>query len=206
MNLTLDEESAVSLPEPQRDGTVSVEATMARRRSIRELGDAPLSLDELGQLLWSGQGVTARMGQRTAPSAGATYPLEVYVAVAAVDGLPAGMYRYLPARHALEPLTDGDPRPAIAEAAFGQEPLGVCPVTIVFAAVPGRTTERYGERGMRYVFMEVGHAAQNILLQATALGIGGAVLGAFNDQRLAAEAGLKPGEEPIYLIGLGHPV
>lgn len=197
-------EASVALPQPRIDGPVAIEVALARRRSIREFASTPISLADLGQLLWAAQGITAPMGHRTAPSAGATYPLEIYVAAARVDGLPAGMYRYVPRTHGLEPLNDGDPRPGIAAAAFDQEAITACAVAFLFAAVPERTTSRYGDRGLRYIHMETGHVAQNVLLQAAALGIGGTVLGAFNDQRMAKETNLRSGEEPVYLVGLGN--
>lgn len=197
-------EAGVALPPPRLEGTTSIEAALARRRSIREFAPTPLRLADLGQLLWAAQGITAPLGGRTAPSAGAIHPLEIYVAAAEVDGLPAGMYRYLPAGHALEPLSDGDPRPGVAAAAFEQESILACAAAILFAAAPDRTTGRYGDRGPRYIHMETGHAAQNVLLQAAGLGVGGVVLGAFNDERMAKETNLRPGEEPLYLVGLGN--
>jgi SagB-type dehydrogenase family enzyme len=197
--------AVLRLPPPRRDGSVSVESALARRRSLREFAATPLSLAEMGQLLWAGQGITGSMGRRAAPSAGSTYPLETYVAAAAVDGLPAGVHRYLPVEHALEPLTDGDPRRATAAAALDQDQVRTCAAAILLAGVPSRISERYGERGARYLCLEAGHAAQNVLLQAVALGLGGVVTGAFDDHAIAGVMGLRRAEEPLYLIALGRP-
>ncbi|KPJ51984.1 nitroreductase, partial [candidate division TA06 bacterium DG_24] len=157
---------------------------MRGRRSIRSYSDAPLTLAEVSQLLWAAQGITNDRGFRTAPSAGALYPLEVYVVAGKVEGLPAGIYKYRPREHELWRVDLGDKRRELSGAALGQEPVADGAIDIVFAAVYGRTAVKYGERATRYVHIEVGHAAQNVFLQAGALDLGAAVIGAFFDEEV----------------------
>lgn len=201
-------EGPVHLPQPRLEGALSLEAALARRRSIRDFGERPLTLAEVGQLLWAAQGITAPFrGFRTAPSAGATYPLEVDVVVGegTVTGLAAGIYRYVPDGHRLEVRVSGDLRERLAAAALGQPWVGQAPVCIAIAAVYERTTARYGERGHRYVYMEAGHAGQNVQLQAEALGLGSVTVGAFRDAQVASILGLPAEEIPLYLLPVGHP-
>jgi SagB-type dehydrogenase family enzyme len=197
---TAEAETRIALPSPQTDGELSLEEALARRRSLRELSDEELSQAEIGQLLWAGQGVTDEQGRRTAPSAGALYPLELYAVT------PKGVYHYLPDDHAIELIAEGDARPRLRAAAYAQAPVGEAPLVVVVAAVPARTEEKYGpERATRYVQLEAGHAAQNMLLQAAALGLGGVPIGAFADAAVADVVGLSEGELPLYLIPIGHP-
>jgi SagB-type dehydrogenase family enzyme len=189
----------VALPAPTRQGGMPLADALAKRRSAREFAPAPLGADQIGQLLWAAQGVTSRAGQRTAPSAGALYPLELYVATA--DGL----FHYEPAAHRLTRRAERDPRAAIAAAAHGQESVAAAPAVFAFAAVAARTEGKYGTRTPRYVAMEAGHAAQNLLLEATALGLVGVPVGAFDDRRLAEALGLPPDQQPLYLVPVGRP-
>lgn len=191
--------STVELPSPRTDGELSLEETLAARRSIRDFTPEELTLEEISQILWAAQGITASWGGRTAPSAGALYPLEVYVATS--DGLS----RYLPEGHRAESISTADVREALAEAALGQAAVADAPAVFVITAVPARTEAKYGERAERYVQMEAGHVAQNVLLQAVALGLGGVPIGAFSDQEVAEVFSLEPGEVPLYLIPIGHP-
>jgi SagB-type dehydrogenase family enzyme len=160
----------------------------------------------LAQLLWAAQGITGPEGLRTAPSAGALYPLEVDVAIGEVGGLPSGIYRYSPDRHELVLVKEGDRRRELRAAALGQDYVEAGAAVITLAAVYGRTTEKYGERGIRYVHMEVGHAAENVWLQATALGLGAVAVGAFDDGPVKRILGLARDEEPLCLIPVGHPL
>ena len=194
--------AGVSLPPPQA-GAMSLEEALARRRSVREFSAGALTLAEVSRLAWAAQGVTKPEG-RTAPSAGATYPLEVYLAVGEVKGLAAGVYRYRPGPHRLEAVADGDIRRQLAAAAVGQEWVSRAALVVVIAAAFERTTARYGRRGERYVHMEAGHAAQNLLLQAAALGLGATPVGAFNDAEVCRLLHLPDGETPLYLIPVGH--
>jgi SagB-type dehydrogenase family enzyme len=195
--------AVVQLPQPRLTGTASVEAALAARRSSRFYSDRPLTIDDLSQLLWAAQGITHPRGLRTAPSAGALYPLELTVIAGMVSDLPAGTYRYQPAGHRLILIAEGDERAALADAALGQSPVRKAPVVIAIAADYRKTMIKYGERGVRYVHLEAGHAAQNLCLQATALGLGTVVLGAFSDQGVAAVL-RNSGQQPLCLIPVGR--
>jgi len=195
--------SGVSLPAPPAAGAMSLEEALAQRRSVREFSAGALTLTEVSRLAWAAQGATDHEG-RTAPSAGATYPLEVYLAVGEVKGLAAGVYRYRPGPHRLEVVADGDVRLPLAAAAMSQQWVSRAALVVVIAAVFERTTARYGRRGERYVHMEAGHAAQNLLLQATALGLGATPVGAFNDAEVCRLLRLPDGETPLYLTPIGH--
>lgn len=195
---------SIALPPPRMTGDLSVEQALARRRSVREFKDALLTLGDVAQLLWAAQGITDAEGHRTAPSAGATYPLELYLVAGRVEDLAPGVYHYRPADHALEQLADGDVRQALMAAALDQPCVGNGAAHLVFAAVYERTTDRYGERGTRYVHMDVGHAGQNVHLQAEALGLGTVVVAAFDDARVHAVLGLPIGEEPLYIMPVGR--
>ena len=190
----------VVLPEPRAAGVLSLEEAIAGRRSIREYGDEWLTPEEIGQILWAAQGITQEGGAgRAAPSAGGTYPLEVYLATA------DGVFRYLPEGHALEVLSDRDVRVPLSQAALDQEWVAEGAAVVVVAGVYARTEEVYGARAERYVQMEAGHAAQNLLLQAVALGLGAVPVGAFDDADVQAALGIPGDHEPLYLIPVGRP-
>jgi len=191
----------VKLPEPRYDSNTSIEEALLRRRSIREYSSEPLSLAEVSQLLWAAQGITSKWGGRTSPSAGATYPLELYVVVGEVKDLEKGVYKYDPKKHELRKVLDKDVREELGEAAFGQQWVKNAAIVIVFSAVYERTTKIYGERGIRYVHMEVGHAAQNVYLQAVSLELGTVVVGAFDDEKVKEILKIK--EDPLYLMPVG---
>ena len=193
----------VRLPPPRFEGPLSVEEALLVRRSVRTFSRDPLTVDDLTQLLWAAQGITHPQGYRTAPSAGALYPLELYVAVGRMVGLPAGFYRYRGREHALEVIGDRDLRPELGAAALHQRPVERAPVVFLITAVYGRMTAKYGERGVRYVDMEAGHAAQNLCLQAAALDLKSVVIGAFQDLPLKRIAVLPASEEPLYLVPVG---
>jgi SagB-type dehydrogenase family enzyme len=195
----------VALPAPHTDGAFSIERALSERRSVREFAESALTLAEIAQILWAAQGVTDASGARTAPSAGALYPLEVYVVVGNVRQLVAGVYWYEPRQHRLARHAPEDRRIALAKAAYHQDWTAEGAVILAVTAVETRTTRKYGERGVRYVHMEAGHAAQNALLQAAALGLGGTVVGAFDDAEVAKVLGLRKGEQPLYLVPLGRP-
>lgn len=165
---------------------------------------AGLTLAEVSQLLWATQGITDPEGKRTAPSAGALYPLEVFLAAGGQDELPAGIYRYRPQDHDLIPVVQGDKRAQLAAAALEQDWLNDAPVTIVIAAVCERTARKYKQRAERYVHMEVGHAAQNVHLQAVALDLGTVVVGAFDDAEVKPVLTLALNEEPLCLMPVGR--
>lgn len=181
--------------------TTSLDEALRRRRSVRTFAPRALTPRETSRLLWSAQGVTdAASGGRTAPSAGALHPLEVYLVA------PAGVFRYSPSRHALERLTSDDRRSALAGAALGQGAVSGAGADIVLAGVVSRTAAKYGARAERYVLLEAGHAAQNVLLEAVALGLDAVPVGAFTDADVARTVGLRAGETPLYIVAVGAPV
>ena len=192
--------NVLQLPSPEQKGKMSLEEALSRRRSVREFTHEVLTERELSQLLWAAQGITHAEGMRTAPSAGALYPLEVYVAAA------SGFYHYEPGSHRLVQLSDRDLRAAMRRAAWDQEAITRAPAVFVIAAVYERTSGKYGAaRAPRYVHMEAGHAAQNLLLEAAALGLGGVPMGAFEDEALQKALRLPEDHRPLYLIPVGHP-
>lgn len=199
------ERTVVALPEPRLTGEVPLEKALHDRRSVRDYTGASLTLAEVGQLLWAAQGITTDWGGRTAPSAGALYPLEIYLVAGDVENLAAGVYRYQPSGHQLIGVRDGDVRSESADGALGQSCVRDGAIDIVIAAVYERTARKYGDRATRYVHMEAGHAAQNVCLQATGLGLGAVTVGAFDDSRLAQVLGLAQDEVPLYIIPVGRP-
>ena len=188
----------ITLPPPVHKGLVSLEETLCRRRSVREFADKPVTEKQIGQLLWAAQGITDAQGLRTAPSAGALYALEIYVATA------NGFYRYIPESHRMERQSVEDLRQALYRAASEQESVLGAAAVIVIAAIYGRLAEKYGkERSTRYAHLEAGHAAQNLLLQATALGLASVPIGAFRDDQVQATLSLPLEHAPLYLIPVG---
>ena len=194
----------IKLPEPAKDGTYSLEKSLALRRSKRKFSSHPLTISNLSQLLWAAQGITSSSGFRTAPSAGALYPLEVYMVVGMVDKLYPAIYHYKPDDHALFLVKEGDFRAKLTRAALGQRAIQNAPAAIVIAAVYERTTGKYRQRGIQYVHMDAGHAAQNICLQATALGLGSVPIGAFQDGKVTEVMGLKKDQVPLYILPVGR--
>ena len=196
----------ISLPAPRYDSEVSLEQSLLQRRSVRNYSGEPLRLDEVGQLLWATQGITNEIGFRTAPSAGALYPLEVYLVSVDVINLDPGVYHYNPEAHELEQLAPGDVRDELADAALSQSCVREGAVSIVITAIYERTTGKYGERGIMYVHIEAGHAAQNLCLQATAMGLGLVTVGAFHNEQLVELLGLSADENPLYVIPVGRKI
>lgn len=192
--------SVIPLPSPRFDGSMSLEETLGRRRSVRFFGSDPISPAEVSQLLWAAQGITDPTGKRTAPSAGALYPLETYAVT------PDGIFHYDPAAHALVVVRPGDHREELYDAALMMDSVRRAPLTIALAAVHARTEARYArDRAPRYVHLEAGHAAQDILLQAVALGLGAVPIGAFLDEEVGEVLGLPSDQSPLYLVSIGHP-
>jgi len=195
----------IRLPEPSRTGGVSLEETLARRRSLRAFAPDPISLRDIGQLAWSAQGVTDdATGYRTAPSAGGTLPIEVDLLLHGVPELEDGVYRYDPIEHGLRHRLDGDRREAVTEATLNQGFVGDAPVVVVLSGVAARIVPRFGALSDRLIDMEVGHVGQNVSLQAVALGLGTVVVVAFREADLAAALELAEGERPIYLMPVGR--
>jgi SagB-type dehydrogenase family enzyme len=195
-----DAEPLVRLPSPDTEGGPSLSSVLTTRRSVRSFADAPLSLEQLGQLCWSAQGITASgAGFRTAPSAGGLYPLTVFLVRS------RGVFEYLPREHALRRVADDDRRPRLQRSALGQSSVGEAPVCLIVTANVGQTARKYGARAERYCLMEAGHVAQNVLLQATALELGGVPVGAFDDEAIADVLELPDRLRPLYLLPIGVP-
>jgi SagB-type dehydrogenase family enzyme len=198
------DKDTVALPEPRYDSDVPVEKAILKRRSIRDYTGQALALSDVSQLLWAAQGIIDPSGSRAAPSAGATYPLEVYVVIGNVKGVAPGIYKYQPEGHQLLKVVSGDKRQELAETALSEQFVAEAAIDIVVTAIYERTMARYGERGIRYVQMEVGHAAQNVSLQAVALNLGTVVVGAFDDDQVKEVLNLPDDEVPLYIIPVGR--
>jgi len=200
-NMLVAETKLIQLPKPLNKGNVSFEEVIFRRRSQRSFEQKDLSLQQISQLLWAGQGITAEKGfygLRAAPSAGALYPIEIYLLA------KNGLFHYLPNGHKLESLGEQDLRGTLADSSSGQVAISQAPVNIVVCVVYSRLTSKYGQRGIRYAHIEVGHVAQNIHLQAVALGLGSVPIGAFNDEEVKKILSLPIDQEPLYIIPVGY--
>lgn len=191
----------MKLPAVRLESNVSVEEALNTRRSVRQYKKEPLTIQEVSQLLWAAQGKTAGWGGKTAPSAGAIYPLTIYLAVGEVKELAPGVYRYLSDNHELEKVLSKDMRKELTEAAWNQEYIQNAPVSIIVAADYEKMIRRYGKRGVRYVDNEVGHVGQNVQLQGEALKLGSVIIGAFEDSLVRSILGIR--EEPVYIIPVG---
>ncbi len=191
-------DKVMQLPEPASDGRMSVEAALAKRASVRHFTSVPLTLSQISQILWAAQGITRNGWGRTAPSAGALYPLELYLA------LRDGFFHYIPENHQLMRVSDSNLIEDLARAALGQQCIRESSAVVVIAAVYERIEQKYGRRAERYVKVEAGHAAQNILLQAVSEGIGAVPVGAFYDEDVRKALSLPSDHEPLYLIPLGQ--
>jgi len=189
---------AIPLPLPKTQGEMSLEEVIQKRKSKREFLGKPLTLEQASQILWASYAV---------PSAGALYPLEIYIVVGGdcVSDLEAGVYHYLPANHSLEKVSEDDLRSELATACLGQSFIAEAPVSLVIAADCERTTSKYGERGIRYVQMEAGHAAQNVYLEAASLGLGTVAIGAFDDGEVSKVLQLPAVHKPLYIMPIGYP-
>ncbi len=194
----------VELPAPRPTGILTVEEALRERRSVRSYAERGVTLEDLSRLLWAAQGKTAPWGGRTAPSAGALFPMETIVVAGEVSGLEPGVYRYLSGHHTLRRMLDGDLREEIAEAALGQSCLREAPVLLALSAVYERTMEKYGERGIRYAHMECGAVCENIYLQAESLGLGTVLVGAFYDEEISNVLALEDDETPLALMPIGY--
>ena len=194
----------IKLPEPEVSGDITIEETLAKRRSIRSYSNKALSIKDASQLLWAAQGVTSDIGFRTAPSAGALYPLEVYLVAINVDGVDVGVYKYLPGNHSIIQTIEDDIKNELSIAALSQPQVRDCAANIVFAADYSRATAKYGKRGIRYTNIEIGHAAQNVYLQGVALGIGTCAVGAFDDEKVGEALRLPDNERALHILSLGY--
>ena len=199
-----DDGARVHLPAPNFTGSLTLEAVLQQRQSVREFKRTRLTLVEVAQLLWAAQGVTRPDGRRTAPSAGALYPLEIYLVATHVEGLPPGIYYYDPDKHALLVWKKGDVHERLAKAALGQASVRNAPAVLAIAGVYARTAKKYDSRAERYVWIEAGHAGQNVYLQAQSLGLGSVMIGAFDDQAAQAILALPTDHALLALMPIGR--
>jgi SagB-type dehydrogenase family enzyme len=196
-----NEIKTIKLPPPIVKGKISLEEAIKKRRSERDFQDRALSLRQVSQILWAAQGITEERGfKRAAPSAGALYPLELYLVVKKVEELEAGVYHYHPDNHTLYLMLRGNYQLALAKACLGQMFIADAPVSVVIAAEYERTTAKYGERGLRYVHIEVGHVGENICLQVVVLGLGTVPIGAFWDEEVSRLLSLPKNYKPLYVL------
>lgn len=204
----MSQQEPIYLPPPSQQGTISLEEAIARRRSIRDFSPEPLSLPQLSQVLWAAQGISDTRGRhRTVPSAGATYPLEIFIVCGenSIAEVGAGIYHYNIDSHSMSSHYKGDIRSELARAALGEESIYQAPLDLVICAEYERTAMRYGTRAERYVHMEVGHTGQNIYLQATALGLATFAVGAFHDEQVREVLRLDKQIKPLYIMPIGKP-
>lgn len=200
-----NEIKTIKLPPPIVKGKVSLEETIKKRRSERDFQDRALTLRQVSQILWAAQGITEEGGfKRAAPSAGALYPLELYLVVKKVEELEAGVYHYHPANHTLNLMLRGDYQTPLAEACLEQMFIAGAPVSLVIAAEYERTTAKYGKRGLRYVHIEMGHVGENICLQVVTLGLGTVAIGAFWDEEVSRSLSLPKNYQPLYVLPVGY--
>jgi SagB-type dehydrogenase family enzyme len=199
-----EDAAQIALPEPAKDSDTSIEQALWGRRSTRSFSNEAMTLEQLSQLLWAGQGITDPSGKRTAPSAMALYPLKLYVVVGNVEGIKAGIYLYDPDTHTLNRVIDGDKRSALAQAAMGQPSVSQGAVAFIISANYSIMTKSFSDRGIRFADLEAGHAAQNICLQAVGLHLGTVTVGSFTDSEVQKVLGLPSGETPLYIIPTGN--
>lgn len=197
----------LSLPEPRKSGPVSVEEAIAKRRTVRDFAQKAVTAEQLSTLCWAAQGITDPRGfKRAAPSAGALYPIFVYVAVGEgmVEGVPAGVYKYIPKGHQLQKVAEGDKRLAISRASLEQTWMSRASINFIISADYGVITPKYRQRGIQYANFEAGHVAENIMLEAVALGLAAGIVGAFSDEAVAKQAGINESEIPMLVLPVGH--
>ncbi len=201
----LDKIQRVKFTEPHRDSPVGLEHYVQQRRSVRGFRAQALTEGQLSQLLWAAQGVTGADAKRAVPSAGALYPLELYVAIGNITPLSTDVYHYLPSSHELLLVAPGHQRERLVEAAGGQDWIATAPAIICIVAAFERTSAKYGNLGRGYVYLEAGHAAESLMLQAVGLGLATTMVGAFNDDEMARFMHLGGDETPVCLIPVGTP-
>jgi SagB-type dehydrogenase family enzyme len=204
----------IKLPHPRTRGDQSLEEILLNRRSRRQFQISSLSPTEISQILWAAYGLKepgrgkrySGIANRTCPSAGALFPLEIYLVAGDIIDITSGFYHFIPDEHALKLIHDKDLREDLYNIAYPREMIRVAPASLVYAAVEGKVKERYGERGrQRYIPMDIGHSAQNVYLQAEALGLGTCAIGAFDDDGIIQVLGLPVEEIPMYVMPVGYP-
>ena len=202
-----NQEAVMKLPPPKTKGTVSVEQAIKQRRTVRAFMSQALDLNQLSQLLWAAHGITENKGfKRAAPSAGALYPMDVYVVVGqnSVVQIEAGVYHYEPKGHFLSLIAKSDLRDVIVRASLSQVWMAKAPISFIITAEYKRVTEKYGKRGVRYAMIEAGHMGQNLFLQAEALGFKAGIVGAFHDKELIEVMNIPPSYEPLFIMPIGY--
>ncbi len=202
--------AVVKLPDPDLNGSMSVEEAIQNRRSVREYANKSLSIKDVSQLMWAAQGITDKQTNfRAAPSSGRTYPLEIYLVVGkgGVEGVEEGVYHYNNTNHELEKILSGDKRSELSKAADGQAWVANAPVNIVITGSYQRTMNKYGNNNLsiRFVHLEAGHAGENIYLQATARGLVTVSLGSFNDNTVKTLLNIQADETTLYIFPVGFP-
>jgi len=200
------EKKTMDLMQPVFDGNMSLEKAIKQRRTVRSFTNKPISKQQLSQILWSAQGVTDDRGfKRAAPSGGALYPSDVYVAVggSCVETFSSGVYHYNPSSHSVTTVVEGDKRKDVARASLRQMWMADAPVIFVVTAEYDRICTKYGKRGIRYALIEMGHIGQNIFLQSQALGLEAGIVGAFNDEEVADVVGVEKNHEPLVILPVG---
>ncbi len=200
-----DNNEQIILPNPKKTWNLTVEEALQQRRSIRSFQDSYLTMDELGQILWAAQGITDDNYKRTAPSAWATYPLEIYVAVNNVEDIHQWVYYYDNKNHELKRIVKGNVSDELTSAALGQSFVGDAAVNFIIAGKYERTTLRYSDRWKQYVHMEVGHVGQNIYLQCEALDLWTVAIGAFNDEEVRQILDVWKEKTPFYIMPVWKP-
>ncbi len=205
--VNIQKEGSMNLPEPRIDGKISLERTIKNRRTIRSFTQAALTLEQFSQLLWAAQGVNEDKGyKRTAPSAGALYPMDVYAVVGreGVNGLTTGVYHYKPMDHTVSLVVAQDLRQAVAKAGLSQMWIVGAPLSFVITAEYERSSIKYGRRGVRYAMIEAGHIGQNIFLQAEALGLAAGIVGAFDDEDMVRVMHIPRSHNPLLVMPVGY--
>jgi SagB-type dehydrogenase family enzyme len=196
-------ENIITLSKPILDSKISIEKALNTRRSIRNYKKSPLSLEQISQLLWAAQGITNSQGLRTAPSAGALYPLEIYLVSNNVSNLDPGVYSYKNNSHTLKKISQENKISDLSGACLNQECVKNCSAAIVICVIYERTTQKYGPRGKDYALIEVGCASQNIHLQAVSLNIGTVYVGGFEEHKVTQVIQAKNNEHPWCVMPLG---
>ena len=199
----------ISLPKPSYKGTVSVEEALKARRTHRSFSDRAVTLEQFSQMLWAAYGVTAKnfgLHLKTAPSAGALYPLDIYGVVGekTVETLASGVYHYRPDDHSINLIKEGDLRVGLAKRSLQQMWIAEAPFILVLTGEYQRSTIKYGRRGVTYTYIETGHVGQNIFLQAEALGLKAGIVGAFNNKQVIKALGLPASHDPLVLMPVGY--
>jgi SagB-type dehydrogenase family enzyme len=200
------EERPMKLTPPVLEGHMCLEKAIKQRRTVRSFRDRPLDQQQFSQILWSAQGITQDGGfKRAAPSGGALYPADVYAVLGerGVRGLAAGLYHYDPADHSVRKMAGGDRRKEVAVASLSQMWMARAAVLFLITLEFDRITIKYGDRGIRYALIEVGHIGQNIFLQCQALGLRAGIVGAFDDKEVAVSAGFSENHEPLLIMPVG---